>query len=508
MRDREGIWSVAAAGGLPQALLENASRAAISPDGRTVAFLRDEQRADIVGTAALWLSTPPGGELGSDAIEQSKRQYEPLGDIRFTEGAIWFSPDGRKLGLCAVPLSLNLPPEARGWQFWVLPLPEGTPSRRLQSWADAAPRVGNFAWLSDSRHIVLGVISLSTPGSDLWVADLEEDRAWALTRSPDSEYYPSVSPDGRIVFTKDEGDYDLVEISPRGELSHSLLASSRNESEPAWSPADPSLFAYVTDRSGQDEIWLKSRDGRVNRPLITQADFGADRTALLSSPAFSPDGQRMAFQRNGSRPVWPLRIWYSQVAGGPQLELLPAVREGYHGAPAWSPDGQWIAFAEWKDQRWTLVKMRVGSDEPPVELRADGAPNAAPRWSPRNDWITWETADRFLLVSPDGKQERSISEQQWLVHEWSRDGSQIYGIRETEDLRLSLEIVHVGTGRSRVRADLGPAPPVNHPVKGLSVTSDGTVVTSVFRLRGDLWLLDGLRLDPDRTRRLWPFRSP
>ncbi|HUF69916.1 MAG TPA: protein kinase [Longimicrobiales bacterium] len=505
MRDRDGIWSIPSAGGLPQPVLENASRAAISPDGRTVAFLRDEERADVVGTAALWLSTPPGGELIHEAVEAAKRRYQPFEGLRFVEGALWFSPDGRKLGLCAVPLSLNLPPEERGWQFWVLPLSGGEPVRRLQAWSEVAPRVSSFSWLPDSRHVVLGAVSLFTPGSDLWLADLEKDRAWALTRSPESYYYPSASSNGPIVFTKDEGDYDLVAIDQRGD-TQPLLASARNESEPAWSRVDPSLFAYVTDRSGQDEIWLKSLDGRVDRPVITQQEFGGDRTILLSSPTFSPDGQQIAFLRNGSRPIWPLRIWYAQVAGGPPVELMPQAREGYHGAPTWSPDGQWMTFAEWKDERWSLVKVRVGSGEPPEVLRSDGVANATPRWSPRNEWITWETTDAFLLVSPDGQQEQILTEDQWLVHEWSTDGFEVVGIKETEDLRLALISVDIRTGSVRLRADLGPSAPVNRPVRGLALAADGRAITSTFRLRGDLWLLDGLSLANGAGRRFW--RSP
>src|SRR5262249_34622495 len=44
-RDRESLWSISAAGGTPQVVIEDASRAAISPDGKTIAFLRDEQPA-------------------------------------------------------------------------------------------------------------------------------------------------------------------------------------------------------------------------------------------------------------------------------------------------------------------------------------------------------------------------------------------------------------------------------------------------------------------------------
>src|SRR5262245_1373627 len=50
-RDRDSIWSVGAAGGTPQVVVENASRGTIAPDGRTLAFFRDEQPTDIVGAS-------------------------------------------------------------------------------------------------------------------------------------------------------------------------------------------------------------------------------------------------------------------------------------------------------------------------------------------------------------------------------------------------------------------------------------------------------------------------
>jgi Tol biopolymer transport system component len=298
-------------------------------------------------------------------------------------------------------------------------------------------------------------------------------------------------------------------MSSAGGATRSLLATTRNESDPVWS-SDGSLLAYVTDRGGQDEIWLHGRGDREgDRPLITQRDFGDDRTIMLSSPSFSPDGQRIAYQRNANKPIWPLRIWISQVAGGPPVPLLPAAHEGYQSAPTWSPDGEWIAYTEWRDQQWMLAKVRVGSGADPVVLRTDGIANAAPSWSPANDWITWETDRGFVLVSPDGKTERYVSDDQWLAHTWSRDGAEILGIRETEQLRLALVAVNAATGKTRTIADLGPSPPVNNPVRGLAVTPDtGTVATSIVRLRGDIWVLDHLQWRERAAPWRLPFASP
>jgi len=503
-RERDGIWSIGAAGGTPEVVVENATRGAISPDGRTLAFLRDELHADMIGTAALWLSTPNGAApWSSAAVEKSARTFERLGANRFIEGALAFSPDGKTLGLCAVPSTR----EERMWQFWVVPLAEGAPDRRLQWWLDAGPRISSFSWFPDSRHIALAMSSVSSAGSHLWIADLQTDRAWPLTRGADSEFYPSTSTVGdAVVFTRGQPDYDLIQVPLTADRTSSrqILGTPHDESDPVLQP-DGRALAYVTDRNGQDEIWRRTIDGSTDEPLVTQRDFGDDRTVMLSSPAFSPDGKRIAYQRNGFKPRWPLRIWISLVAGGTAAPLLPASYEGIQSAPAWSPDGEWIAFAQWHERRWELAKVRVGSGEGPVVLRGDGVANATPRWSPANDWITWETPSGVTLVSPDGHTERALSKAQWLVHTWSRDGSEILGIKQTDDLRLTLIAVAVATGKERQLADLGRSFAFNNPVKGLTLLAGGrAVATSIVRPRGDIWIAEGIRW---RTRlsRIFPM---
>ena len=135
------------------------------------------------------------------------------------------------------------------------------------------------------------------------------------------------------------------------------------------------------------------RVARRTAPLVAQNLFGDDRTIMLAAPMFSPDGRRVAYQRNGHKPVWPLRIWISQTAGGPPvlccLRQSRDIRARPHGRP--TVNG---SRTDWTDREWRLAKVRVGSDRP-IILRSDGIPNATPAWSPTGDWITWATRDGF-----------------------------------------------------------------------------------------------------------------
>jgi Tol biopolymer transport system component len=288
-----------------------------------------------------------------------------------------------------------------------------------------------------------------------------------------------------------------------------FVATSRNEAEPAWS-GDGTSLAYVTDRGGQDEIWVRTRQGPnwIDRAVVTQREFGEDRTIMLGAPTFSPDGRQIAFLRNAQKPmIRPLRIWTRFTDSGAPVPLLPATHEGYQSAPTWSPDGQWIAYTEWKSQQAVLAKVRVGSGTAPVVLRTDGVPEAAPHWSPADNWITWETDKGLKLVSPDGVTERTVQADRpgdrWLFHEWSSHGSRLVGIKETDDLQLVIVEVDPANGGQRILSHLGASPPANSPVKGFSLSPDGrTAVVATVRLRGDLWIMEGLKLRP-RTFRDW-----
>jgi len=123
------------------------------------------------------------------------------------------------------------------------------------------------------------------------------------------DFDPSWSPNGtKIVFGSDRrpaAQYLFV-INPNGRGLRQLTSggdSGRNGSfsdgTPAWSP-DGQAIAFASDRSGESEIWLVNRNGTHLRRLTRRGG---------NDPAWSPDGRQIAFdsRRNGNYAIYVMR---------------------------------------------------------------------------------------------------------------------------------------------------------------------------------------------------------
>jgi hypothetical protein len=100
-----------------------------------------------------------------------------------------------------------------------------------------------------------------------------------------------------------------------------------------------------------------------------------------------------------------------------------------------------------------------------------------------------------------------ISDPGWFAYAWDTDGRRIFGLRPTEDQHhFMLVTLDPRTGTQRViNANLGTIPQALQPIRGFSRLRGGGFLTSIARVKSDVYLIEGLRLPSAWWGRIWPF---
>ncbi len=495
----ESLWSISAAGGAADLILENATRAAISPDGKTLAFFREENadQTRLGFGASIWFAAPDGKNL-------LRYTEEPLASRTYVDSAIRFSPDSTKLLAWLWGWEDQTTGNVPKPEFWMLPMPSGKPYQVLPSLARASPVAASFDWFPDARRIAVSLWDEVTAGSHLWIADTESDVSVPLTQTPGSESRPVLTRDGqRVAFTAEAIDFDIVEIPLDGGSPRTLLASSRNEHDPTFAK-DGNQYAYVSDKGGKLQIWLSSRNGEFERLIVDPDQFPNETTLALGAPALSPNGQQIAYQRYAEKTGY--QIWLSNTAGAGRPIAL-ATGSFYQDAPSWSPDGEWIVYTERaKNATAGLAKARVGAASPGQMILKEVLFGARPAWSPDGQWIVNDTPTGLTILRPDGKDQRVISQENWIAYTWDSDSKRIYGLREADDhaRHYALAVIDVASGTERLIApDLGPLPQAFQGIRGLTLAGDRTLATSIASARSDIWMVEGFERPPAFLSRLF-----
>lgn len=141
-----------------------------------------------------------------------------------------------------------------------------------------------------------------------------------------------VSPDGKRAVFGARGELFTVpaQHGPTRDLTNSPGVHDR---DPAWSP-DGKVIAYISDASGEDEIYTISQDGRGSPQQVTNGSDCYKYSPIWSSDSkkllWSDRKQRLQFIDLGTKQV-------KQVAQSPVFEIRDYT---------WSPDGKWIAYSK------------------------------------------------------------------------------------------------------------------------------------------------------------------
>ena len=486
------LISVPVVGGEPDFVMNAACDTCdVSRDGKTYAQLSP--------------GTSNGGEPWSvylsDPIGSPLRPYLPAPFAThevYNAPMLRFSPDGKKI-------LLIIDGERNKRSAWILPLPagSGTPHEVLRHLPALGPWP-NFSWFPDSRHIVIALATTQDTPQHLWIADTESDALEPLTTGNADEDSPALSPDGKmLLYGEGSESYDLVSVSLADGTATTIESTGREEEMPAWSPGKDEL-AWVSDRSGPYEIWLRSGDGS-ERPVVTAAQFPDGNNRLLMDPLLSPDGKTLVFTRIAKDGI--CRLWIMALAGGAPVRLTNAEPDGEYGG-AWSPDGAHFVYLQVAKGEYSVMTVRAGGSATPVAVaKIPQGLWMLPAWSPNGEWITLRDASGWHLISPDGKTSKPLGDLPTPDLAFSKDGKLLYGIQTAAHAdevnpgggnRAILFSIDPVTLQQKVIRDLGrDMTPSTSLVPGirLSLAPDGKSITySTGKGRSDLWMLQGYRL--------------
>ena len=142
----------------------------------------------------------------------------------------------------------------------------------------------------------------------------------------------TISPDGKRLGFSARGDVFTVPVKS-GITRNLTLTPGIHDRDVAWSP-DGKYISFISDRTGEDEIFILNQDGSEPPVQITR---NAD--TYKYNPVWSPDGKKLLWSDK------MLRLQYVDISTK-EVTLVAGTDEWEYNDYTWSPDSKWIAFTQ------------------------------------------------------------------------------------------------------------------------------------------------------------------
>ncbi len=152
-----------------------------------------------------------------------------------------------------------------------------------------------------------------------------------------------IAPDGSRALFGARGDVFTVPAK-NGPTRNITATSGVHERNSKWSP-DGKWIAYVSDATGEDEIYIAPQDGSTPAIQLTK---NADTYKYQLS--WSPDSKKLLWADK------KLRLQYVDIVSK-NVTLVAQAKAWEYSDYCWSPDSKWIAYAQPEEKQMTTVYL-------------------------------------------------------------------------------------------------------------------------------------------------------
>ena len=360
---RTALYTVSLKGGLPKKLpMPTAGPGSFSPDGKRLAYtpmFRDFRH---------WKRYEGGWAQELYIFDLATKQQKKVASSKRTErdpmwigDKVYFASDrDGKLNLYAVDPATDAVKQLTFQKTWDVRWPSSDERSRIVYELNGELHVFH---VQDGRDQALAITVPSDGGASRPSRIAVERNIEGFALSPKGE---------RALFVA-RGEVFTAPIE-KGPVRNLTNSSGAHDRQARWSP-DGKKVAFISDMSGEDQVYLVPQDGKGRPEALTSGLVGQ-----LNGLVWAPDGKHLAFTDKDG---------VVHVLGVADRKLTKAAKDIFArvGDLAWSPDGQVLAFslANLNGTR-SLHAWSLG-DQQLRRLTGDLAPVTDPAWDPEGKYL-------------------------------------------------------------------------------------------------------------------------
>ncbi len=190
-----------------------------------------------------------------------------------------------------------------------------------------------------------------------------------------------LSPKGERALFVARGDVFTVPIE-KGPTRNLTNSSNAHDRWARWSP-DGKKIAFISDRTGEDQVYLIDQDGLGEPEQITSEFEG-----MLYAPEWSPCGKRIALSdKNG-------KLYVITLEDKSVVEVADEKR-GMLMDYAWSPKGGYLAFSLRDASEFSSLYIWSLADEKLHRITGPYADESSPSWDPEGKYLFFLASREF-----------------------------------------------------------------------------------------------------------------